>query len=81
MPVLTPCPCLPACPQHEEHRPLLHYLLLMGLERPQDVARFTAEDVKAAGELRGRLTCELEAGAEHLAAYSAHAAADLRVLL
>lgn len=61
--------CHPSLPpwylQHEEHRPLLPYCLLMGLERPQDVARFTAADVKAAGKCRswvgvdGAGSCEL----------------------
>lgn len=38
-----------AHPQSEEHRSLLAYLMLTGLERPADVARFTAEDVRASG--------------------------------
>jgi hypothetical protein len=62
--------CHPSLPprylQHEEHRPLLPYCLLMGLERPQDVARFTAADVKAAGECRSWVGVDGAGGCELL---------------
>lgn len=36
-------------PQSEEHRPLLPYLLLSGMEHAADVARFTPEMIRDAG--------------------------------
>lgn len=37
--------------QTEEHRPLLPYLLLSGLEHPANVARFTPQMLRDAGAL------------------------------
>lgn len=40
----------PHPPQSPEHRPLLPFMLLVGLAQPQDVVRFTLADLKEAGK-------------------------------